>query len=117
MFATAEAVTIGTAMLQTPRLQLKWRIQSVEFTRENVKLLLCVETALPVGGEIEIVEKDGTIVITAKGMRIALREVWRILSGEHVDAISPAQVQFPLAYEIEKNLRIGHSDTNLTISF
>ncbi len=117
--STSEVEAIATAMIQTPRLKLEWRMQSVDFPRERAKLLflllLCVETALPVGGTIIVSEQDGGFVVRADGKRIQIQDAWRVFVGESVP-ITPAQVQFPLAQALG-DIQVENSDTSLTVRF
>ncbi len=114
-----EVEAIATAMIQTPRLGLEWRLQSAGFPRERVKLLflmlLCVETALPVGGTIVVGEQDGEFIVQANGKRIQMQGAWQIFLGEKV-TVTPAQVQFPLAQAFS-GIQVENSDTSLTVRF
>ena len=119
MTGTAEVEAIATTMIQTKRLQLEWCLQSADFPRERVKLLflllLCVETALPIGGTIVVNELDGRFVMQADGKRIQMQDVWRVFDGETV-AVTPAQVQFPLAQAFG-DIQVENSETSLTVTF
>ena len=114
-----EVEAIASAMISTPRLRLEWRLQSADFPRERVKLLLllllCVETALPIGGAIVVSEQDGGFVVQADGKRIQMQDAWRFFVGETV-AVTPAQVQFPLAQAFG-NIQVENSETSLTVRF
>lgn len=114
-----EAETIALAMIQSPRLNLEFRMQSAGFPRERVKLLflilLCVETALPVGGTIVISEQDSGFVVRADGKRIQMQDAWRVFAGETL-SVTPAQVQFPLAQAIGA-VKVENSDVNLSVTF
>jgi len=115
----SEVEAIATAMIQTSRLRLEWRLQSTDFPRERVKLLflmlLCMETALPVGGTIVVSEQDGGFVVRADGKRVQMQDAWRVFKGENV-AITPAQVQFPLAQAFG-GIQVENSDSSLTVTF
>ena len=119
MTSATEAETIATAMIQTPRRQLEWRMQSSDFPRERVKLLflmlLCVETALPIGGTVVVTEQDGAFKVQADGQRIKIQDAWQVFEGETV-AITPAQVQFPLAQAFG-GITVENTDTSLTVTF
>jgi len=114
-----EVEAIATAMIQTPRLDLEWQMPSVDFSRERVKLLylllLCVETALPIGGTIVVSEQGDGIVIQGVGKRVQMQDAWRVFEGETV-SITPAQVQFPLAQAFGE-IQVESSDTSLTVTF
>ena len=117
--SASEVEAIATAMIQTQRLRMEWRIQSADFPRERSKLLflllLCVETALPIGGTIVVSEQDDGVVVQADGKRIQMQDAWRVFDGENV-AITPAQVQFPLAQAFG-GIQVEASDTSLTVRF
>jgi histidine phosphotransferase ChpT len=114
-----EVEAIATAMIQTPRLRLEWRLQSADFPRERVKLLflllLCVETALPIGGTIVVSEQGGRFVVQADGKRVQMQDAWRVFAGDPV-AVTPAQVQFPLAQAFG-GIQVENSETSLTVTF
>jgi len=114
-----EFETIATAMIQTPRITLEWQMQSADFARERIKLLflllLCVETALPIGGTIVVSEQGGRLVVRADGKRIQMQGAWQVFNGEMVD-VTPAQVQFPLAQALG-DIQVANSETNLTVTF
>ena len=113
-----EVEAVATAMMQTPRLTLEWRMQSADFSRERVKLLylllLCTETALPIGGTIVVSEQGDGFVVQADGKRIQIQDAWRVFEGETV-AITPAQVQFPLAQAFG-DIRVQSSEASLTVT-
>lgn len=113
--SASEAEAIGTAMIKTARLHLEWQLQAANYPRERVKLLflilLCVETALPVGGTITITEREDDIEVEAEGPRVALQNAWEIFSNERDIPITSAQVQFPLAKTLNGNIQVESSDT------
>ncbi len=117
--SASEVEAIATAMIKTPRLGLEWRLQSADYPRERVKLLflllLCVETALPIGGTIIVSEQDGAFVVQANGKRVQMQDAWRFFESETV-AITAAQVQFPLAQAFG-GIQVENSDTSLTVTF
>ncbi len=114
-----EVEAIATAMIQTPRVRLEWRMLSADFPHEQVKLLflllLCMETALPIGGTIMVSEQQGGFVVQADGKRIQMQDAWRVFDGENV-AITPAQVQFLLVQAIG-GIQVKNADTSLTVTF
>ena len=119
MTGRTEVETIATAMLQTPRLRLEWRMQSADFARERVKLLflmlLCIETALPIGGTVVVTEQDGAFILQAYGKRVQMQDSWQVFAGKNVP-VTPAQVQFPLAQAFG-NIQVENSETSLTVTF
>ena len=118
--SASEAEAIGTAMVQTARLQLEWQLQATHYPRERVKLLflilLCVETALPVGGTITITEYGDVIEVKAESPRVVVQEAWRIFTDESDVPITSAQVQFPLAKTLSRNIQVESTDTWLKVT-
>jgi histidine phosphotransferase ChpT len=114
-----EAKTIGTAMIQKGRLQIEWQLQADQYPRERIKLLylllLCVETALPVGGVITVADDGGAFVLNAEGPRIAMQDSWRLFAGEDLNVTAPAHVQFPLAQAIGREIQVENADTWLKV--
>lgn len=112
--------SISNAMIQTARLRLDWDLQAEHYSRENVKLLflllLCMETALPVGGVITIVEVGDTFVLTAEGQRVAMQDVWQIFREDNVHTVTPAQVQFLLAKAQIGNVQIENAENRLKVT-
>ena len=80
-------------------------------------MLLCVETALPIGGTIVISEQDGGFVVQTDGPRIHMQEAWQVFEVDNSVIITPAQVQFPLAQALAGEIQVGNSDTSLTVTF
>lgn len=121
MIATSEAEAISTAKIQTTRLKVDWQIPSAELPRDKVKhlflLLMCVETALPLGGTIALTENEGRLVIAADGPRIMMLEAWRVFEGDASVPITPAQVQFPLAHAVGPNIHINNTEKTLRVTF
>ncbi len=86
------------------RLQVDW-LAPVEPTRREVKLvllaLLCLESAMPQGGRIQIAQANGIWAIEARSERLHVQPtLWESLKDAAQDgAISPAQVHFILLRE------------------
>ncbi len=116
--SAAELTNTANAMLQGPRLELRWRLTAPALPRAQVKLLylllLCVETALPVGGIIHIIQTDDRLSIKVESKRVQSSEAWQVFEGRRYVAISPAQVQFPLARDVAaQNGRKIHVKTGI----
>lgn len=98
-----EIVALLDEMSRTGRLRLVWEAEG-DHARAQVKLaflaVLCLETALPFGGTVQI-STDGT-----GGWRVAGEAqrtkpdpaLWSVLEGA-AHEVPPAQVQFPLLAE------------------
>lgn len=124
VMGTPEVVSLGTRMLETPRLTISWQMASEVLPRNAVRLLflalLCVETGLPVGGQISAQENAGQFSIFAEGKRIQIGDAWKLLRGEPVAAFTPAEVQFPLlqnlAHSLHRPIKIDVGETSLRIT-
>jgi len=118
-------VATSSAMLEGKRVTLKWTDLAQSSPRAEVKLLflllLCVETALPVGGDITVSRDEYIWTITAHSPRIQADDVWKTLEWQlPQEPFGPGQVQFPLARDLARDLgrtlEIAISDTVLKIS-
>ena len=104
-----EIRSVLKAMYHTTRLDIVWDM--ADMPRIECKLALltlqCLETALPYGGQIEIIEKDGKLFFSAKAPRVVLEEkLWeRLTQPVEMAALRPAQVQFGLLAEMVQKLR------------
>ncbi len=122
--STAEVLAVLDEVGQGGRLHTHW-LASGDQSRRLVKLvflgLLCLEPALPWGGEVAITEEAGTWRLAAQAKRTKPDPaLWSCLSGSPCN-VAPAQVQFvllpreaahqgrPLGWEV--------TDTTATITF
>ena len=126
MSGVEDISAVATDMLQTSRLGLQWHLSETALPREEVKLLflmlLCAETALPVGGTISIARDEDQFVITARGKRVQRCEAWDVLDVEKYSrTITPARVQFPLskalAAELGRKIQMEEAEAEMTIRF
>jgi histidine phosphotransferase ChpT len=99
MIGGTAAGVIAKSMIGTPRLQLDWQLNGLDFPRDTMKLLylvlLCAETALPIGGIVTVSATADRFRFIAEGARIAVDQAW---DASHDP--TPAQIQFPLAREL-----------------
>ena len=125
MTGASELAIIGSGIFQSTRLEVNWQLQSDAFPRETTKmlylLLLCVETALPIGGVITVAQDDDNWEIRAEGKRIQVVNAWGMVNGQSSVDATPAQVQFLLAYRqglnLGRNVAMVSEETNLTVRF
>lgn len=88
--------------ISTHRLTYIWD-PAEDLPREEVKLaclmLMCIETALPRGGEIKVVYDGGQWTVRAKANRIEpSTDLWaRLSTAPNSEGLKPAEVQFLLA--------------------
>ena len=116
MTGTKEMHAICTA-LATNRLTYDWTVEGDQ-ARDEVKLaclmMMCVETAMPRGGVIQVSHHDGQWTVIARAERLEPDPaLWARLSAvQDVDTLKPSQVQFALA-PLQADLmsrRIKHSE-------
>ncbi|SFI83007.1 histidine phosphotransferase family protein [Celeribacter neptunius] len=109
--------------LSTHRLSYVWAPEE-DLEREEVKLaclmLMCIETALPRGGEIKVSYNGGQWVVRAKADRIEPSpDLWaRLGAVSSSEGLKPSEVQFLLAPMQAEALgrRIVHSSGDGVIS-
>ncbi|MCC5991289.1 MAG: histidine phosphotransferase [Rhodobacteraceae bacterium] len=100
-------------------------VTSDNLPRQDIRLLLlvlmCLDTALPWGGTVQIRQDGQGYQITAEAERHRLDpEAWCWLTGQSVSAgISPATVQFPMlaliVHQQGWRLQLTHTAQNLNI--
>lgn len=95
-----EIVGVLADMAAGGRLRIDWRPEG-DHPRRLVKAaflgLLCLETALPWGGEIVVSEAGGLWRLQAQARRTKPDPaLWAVLGGADASAVSAAQVQFAL---------------------
>ena len=94
-----EVVAILDDMARTGRTRIRWEIEG-DVARQEVKLaflaILCLESALPRGGESVVTRSANTWKIGARAPQIRTeQEFWAQLAAD-VAPLPPAQVQFAL---------------------
>lgn len=96
-----EITSILTDMALSGRLSYNWAItddQPRQEVRCALLLIMCLETAMPLGGEIRIEKQGDAWALSASGRRININDaLWDSLKSPDTDfAHSAAQVQFAL---------------------
>ncbi len=99
-----EFVKIGTGMLSGPRTSIDWTLDIESVPRQSGKLvyllLLCVETAMPLGGEIHVTHRQSGWKIEITAPRLKRVDGWDMLSiGAPLQEVPSAHVQFLLVAE------------------
>lgn len=109
----------------TGRLKVNWDAGPAQ-PRSAVRLaflgLLCLESALPFGGEIVISAEDGDWALKGSASKLIHDPaVWSLLGGEDSDdALAPSMVQFALAPAVAKETgrrietHVGSEDITIT---
>ncbi|GGH18063.1 histidine phosphotransferase ChpT [Cribrihabitans marinus] len=108
------------------RVKADWRSEGA-VPRSEVRLALlalqCCETALPLGGRVEIDRRDGRWFVAATGPKLALHpELWDGLSDPARQAdVTPAQVQFALlpalAAEQDRRVHVTADEAGVGVAF
>lgn len=107
------------------RLQVKWDAYS-DPTRSEAKIaflaILCLETALPTGGEIGVSAEQGEWRLHAYGPKVRFDpEVWAHLKGSSETTAASSEVQFPLLAQalssVGRVASVGHSDSAVSIRY
>ena len=105
-----EVISTAELPLKEARLRLDWTIPS-DLPRNEVRLayllLLCLGSALPLGGGVSLERGEKQWLITATGGRIKPEpDLWDMLTGGSGGPdIGPNQIQFPLARNVLAQMR------------
>lgn len=97
----AEVVSILRDVMEGGRLDVAWGPMDAQ-PRQSVRLaflaLLCVESAMPYGGRVEISQDDGQWLLHGHADKLNIDEtIWAVLATQDPPAdLRPAQVQFAL---------------------
>jgi len=122
----AEVLSVLAAAAKGGRHTYYWQVEQ-DNQRRNVRiaflLLLCMESALPTGGDITV-SKDGDVwQITAQGNKLKYdADLWDGMMGQGAPIEhTAAQVQFALLPEIiaesGRELDVTHDDTKIVARF
>ena len=115
----------GTAMLTGPRTTIDWHLSDDSYQRASVRLvyllLLCAETALPLGGNITVSQSGDGWMIAITAPRLKRNEAWDMLDiGAPLSEVSPAEVQFLMVAEqvigAGKVLKVDFGETTLNLN-
>jgi histidine phosphotransferase ChpT len=126
MVPGSDITTTLKEMAHEGRVSYVWRPEGAQ-PRSDVKLaflsILCLEAALPRGGEIEVAAVEGVWTITAKAERIAVDPgLWSWLDGQGERVVpAPARIQYLLlpaaADQIGRQIAARQDDAGLAITF
>ncbi|WP_244882153.1 histidine phosphotransferase family protein [Octadecabacter temperatus] len=124
--ARSEILSILDEVSNGGRLSYSWNVP-IDPPRLDVRVALlsamCVETALPLGGDVQITHDDTNWTIQAKHDRLNLDpDLWAPLSkGENSHTLTAAQVHFGLlpqmAAEARRTLSFSHGSDWVAIQF
>lgn len=121
-----DVLSILEATARGGRLTYYWQAEG-NHTRTDVRiaflLLLCFETAMPIGGEVSVQQIADQWVLTARSERLNIDpELWGSLQAhEQLVTQTAAQVQFALLPEVlhenGRDLEISFGDGNIVARF
>ena len=126
LIARSEILSILTATAKGGRFTYYWHPEGDQprhMIRCAFLMLQCIETALPLGGEINIRKTDDTWHFSAEGRRISVDvPLWQnMLNPDNTYAHKPSQVQFALLpvilAEHHLDLRLDLQDTLINTHF
>ncbi len=108
------------------RVRVHWKVAE-PIPRSQVKLaflaLMCCESAMPLGGDVEIAQLNGKWVVTGTADKMNLdSDLWKhVATGRFPNKISPAQVQFALLPEtataLGRRVVVETNSTRVTLRF
>ena len=126
MMGRSETVDILKGVMHGARLHVAWGPMDAQ-TRGDVRLaflaLLCVESAMPYGGRIEVSETEGRWLLHGHAEKLNIdQKIWSILATQEPPSdLRPAQVQFALlpliATDMGRRVVTELSDTEIKLSF
>ena len=114
MTSPREARTALEDVHRTSRVAVTW-LPEDDLPRRQVKLaylmLMCVESALPMGGDVALsMERGGRWLVSAQSARITLDEaLWSVLRfgpGSMGRELSPAEVQFMALHDTAEQMAV-----------
>lgn len=116
----SEVITLLSDVSKSGRLSFDWQIAQ-DLKRSEVRLLilaaLCIETATPLGAEVEFRQTSTGFDIHGKGRKIAIDPALWSFEGKDLSA---AQVQFALlprvAESLNRTVTYTATDTELTVA-
>jgi histidine phosphotransferase ChpT len=120
-----ELVAILSELTVGLRLRVEWAIPD-EVCRAEAKLavllLMCMETALPFGGTVQVSARAGGWQVSGESLKLRVDPaLWRAFAGGTLEVTAPAQVQFALALieaeTLGRKLAVTQSGDRLTVSF
>ena len=121
-----EVTSILRDLYGQSRLKVSWTPEAAQ-SRAAVRLaflgLLCLESAMPYGGMIEVNENDGAWALTGKADKLNVSEaLWAGLSDPgNAKSVQPAHVQFALMPAIARDegreISVDQDDMRIVLRF
>jgi histidine phosphotransferase ChpT len=124
LMGPAEVSSIVSDLHRGSRLSVDWSVQEPQprrAVRQAFNGLLCLETAMPYGGDISIERQNDQWCLTARAEKLNVDEaLWGRLAGQPgSEPLLPAQVQFALlpliAEEDGRAITMRSDDTSLRL--
>jgi len=125
IFARAEVIKLLTSCYGAGRMKTRWDAAS-DPTRTEAKIgflaIMCMETALPNGGEVIVSNEHGRWSVSAYGPKIRFdAPLWGVVAGKPYEDLTSGMVQFALLGDALRNTgkepQIGHSDSAVSLKF
>lgn len=122
----AEVISVLEDISKAGRMKFQWT-PTEGCSRSEVRMAflaaLCLESALPYGGVIKVLNADGNWTVIGEGRKVNVEEpLWDHLNDDNADAtITPALVQFAMlpmaAQEAARKIRYDATLEKVTIQF
>lgn len=126
VLGTPEVKAVAEGHYAEGRLSAEWQATG-DVARADVQAaflsMLCIESALPLGGVMTVANDGDRWTISGTGKRVTCEpELWDALAeGRAPATLAPAQVQFgllPMALdEFPRKIAVTHSEDRVTISY
>ena len=124
--SAAEIAKVLAPGILGPKLALEWQATG-DLARREVKLalltLLCLETAMPFGGQVSVRCEGSAWVVSGEAERLKMHpELWGLIDGADTGALpAPAHLQFALlGPELAAQARVAKveiSETRIIVRF
>ncbi len=122
----AEVAELLKDIERTGRVRVIWNLKE-PVPRNQVKLaflaIMCFESAMPLGGTVEITTQDGKWSVTGTADKLNVdTELWKhVATGRFPNKITPAQVQFALlpetAHAMGRRVAVETAATRIMLRF
>ena len=123
--ARSQILSILGDFYRDTRIRADWAVAN-DCYRSEAKAaflaMMCIESALPFGGDIQISRADGAWRVSGSGTKLKFEpELWEAAHKGNNPAIDPKSVQFPLLHgalaRLGRSLSLARSDTSITLDF
>ena len=123
--ARAQILSILDDVYRHTRVKVDWAVANDCYRAEAKAAFLaimCLESALPFGGEIHVSRGDGAWHLKGQGSKLKFEpDLWSAARDGNNPAIIPKSVQFPLLHDalsrLGRGLTLDRGDTAITLGF